>query len=111
MTDSEGAAGADGGGAVVVHVPQHQRFEIRLGSETVGFTAYVPDGDRLVFVHTEIDERHEGQGLAGELVREALDDVRAAGRRIVAVCPYVARYVRRHHDWDDLLDPPTSTRA
>ena len=22
----------------------------------------------------------------------------------VPVCPYVAAYVKRHHDWDDLLD-------
>ena len=38
------------------------------------------------------------------MVRQALDSTRAEGLRIVAVCPYVAAYVKRHHDWDDVLD-------
>ena len=36
--------------------------------------------------------------------RQALDATREEGLRIVAVCPYVSAYVKRHHDWDDVLD-------
>ena len=48
-----------------------------------------------------------GKGLAGVLVSAALTDAREAGKRIVAVCPYVAKYVKTHHDFDDILDPVT----
>ena len=45
----------------------------------------------------------EGQGLASELVAGALDDVRVRGKKIVAKCPYVARFVQKHSDYADLL--------
>ncbi|MBQ1088581.1 N-acetyltransferase [Streptomyces sp. B93] len=40
-----------------------------------------------------------GQGLVPQLVQQALDDVRASGMRIVPVCPYVAKFLRRHLIW------------
>jgi uncharacterized protein len=36
-------------------------------------------------------------------VRGALDDVRTKGAKIVARCPFVARFVREHPDYADLL--------
>ena len=59
-----------------------------------GFANYSRHGDVVTFVHTEIDEQHEGHGYAGTLVA-------AAGRRradpwltVIAQCPYVSRYIR-----------------
>ncbi|MEU8527683.1 GNAT family N-acetyltransferase [Streptomyces sp. NPDC048629] len=78
-----------------------------LAGERVGLTAYRDRDRQRVFVHTEVDAAHSGQGLAGILVRAALTDVRASGRRIVAVCPYVARYLKRHGEFADITDPVT----
>jgi len=39
-----------------------------------------------VFLHTEIETPMRGQGLSAELVRRALDDVRAAGGSVVPHC-------------------------
>ena len=55
------------------------RFEIRLDGELAGFTDYHQNGDVMVLIHTEVDERFQGHGLATELVRSPLDDVRARG--------------------------------
>lgn len=33
--------------------------------------------------------------------------MRALGLRIVPVCPYVAKYLTKHHDFDDITDPVT----
>ena len=90
---------------VVAHAPDRHRYEISLGGEPAGFTGYLDRGEQRIFYHTEIDERFAGKGLAGVLVAHALGDSRDAGRRIVPVCPYVARWVHRHHDVDDALDP------
>ena len=66
---------------------------------------YRPDDDgRLVFDHTEVDKGYSGQGLAGRLVGFALDDVRARGKRIVAICSYVDKYVTEHPEYRDLAD-------
>ncbi|KIF00763.1 hypothetical protein PL81_39200 [Streptomyces sp. RSD-27] len=50
---------------------------------------------------------HAGQGLAAVLVEQALTDVRAAGKRIVPVCPYVAKFLIRHQEFADITDPVT----
>ena len=47
--------------------------------------------------------RHEGKGFAAELVAAALDDVRARGLTVIARCQYVARYIREHDEYADLL--------
>jgi len=49
-------------------------------------------------IHTETQAGFEGRGLAKVLVRYALDDVVASGKRIIPHCPYVARFVDKHPD-------------
>lgn len=106
-SDPAVASGSAVDDITIVHNPEQNRYEIREGGSVIGLTEYRPgDTDRRVFVHTEVDPAYGGRGLAGRLVHFALDDVAAAGLRIVPVCPYVAKYVSTHHDWDDLIDQP-----
>jgi predicted GNAT family acetyltransferase len=91
---------------VVEDNPPESRYEARIGDRVVGIAEYELTDDRgpIVFTHTEVVEEVEGQGVAGKLARIALDDVRRRGLRIVAECPYITSYVKRHRDWDDLID-------
>ncbi|GAA4548051.1 GNAT family N-acetyltransferase [Amycolatopsis samaneae] len=93
--------------AAVTRSAEQDRYEIATGGETAGFTEFLDHGERRVFFHTEIDERFAGRGLASTLIARALELTRADGLRIVAVCPFVVKYVARHHDFDDILDPAT----
>lgn len=87
--------------------PDRQRYEISRGGQVVGFAEHHPFADGVeAFPHTVIDEAHQGQGLAGTLVREALADVRARGVKVVPSCWYVAQWIERHPDHRDLLAPP-----
>ena len=89
-----------------VHAPEHHRYEIRDGAELAGFTQYrLPDDEHVDFVHTEVDDKYAGQGLAGGVVEFALADVRAQGKRIIAHCPYVAKWLTKHPEYDDITDP------
>lgn len=56
------------------------------------------EGD-MVLAHTFTPPRHRGQGIALSLVERAVADARAAGRRIVPLCPYVAAEFGRHPEW------------
>lgn len=87
------------------------RYEIRLDGERVGVTSFRDAGNRRVFLHTEVDPDYTGQGLASELIRQALDDVRSSGMHIVAQCPMVSAYLERHHDWDDIVDHPSGVEG
>ncbi len=84
--------------------PDRSRFEILIGDHVAGFAVYDIDGDRTVFTHTEVEDGHEGEGLGSHLVKAALDQTRAAGRRVVPECPFVADYIEHHPAYADLVD-------
>ena len=81
------------------------RFSIAVDTQKVGFTEYVDRDSQRIFPHTEVADEFEGRGLATILVNEALQATRDAGLRIVAVCPLVAAFVKKHHEFDDVVDP------
>jgi uncharacterized protein len=54
-------------------------------------------------MHTEVEPRLEGQGLGAVLVRGALDDARARGELVVPRCPFVAAFIHRHPEYEDLV--------
>ncbi len=86
------------------------RYEIGLDDRLVGFADYRACGDTVVFPHTEIEPSMRSRGLGAELVRRALDDVRARGGTVVAQCWYVAEFIDDHPEYADLLAPETSDR-
>ncbi|MCX5084511.1 MULTISPECIES: GNAT family N-acetyltransferase [Streptomyces] len=86
---------------------ERHRYEILVDGVRAGLTAFRDHGAQRVFFHTEVDEAYAGQGLAGRLVQEALTDVRKSGKRIVPVCPYVAKFLKKHEEFADITDPVT----
>jgi predicted GNAT family acetyltransferase len=80
------------------------RYELWEDGKVVGESVYRDAGNRRVFLHTEVDADYAGRGLATQLITWALNDVRAKGKRFVAICPLVAAYVQKHHEFDDILD-------
>ena len=87
----------------VTDVPDRSRYEIRDGDQLLGLAAYRRHGTQTVFTHTEVDG--EGRsGLGSRLVRAALDDVRRSGGTAVPRCPFVAGWIQRHPEYQDLVD-------
>ena len=89
----------------IVDVPEKNRYEMRDGETVAGFANYQLTPDQVVFTHTVVDEAYEGRGLGSKLAKHVLDEAADAGKRIVPVCSFIAAYVRKHHDWDEHLDP------
>jgi uncharacterized protein len=87
----------------VRHNAARSRYEITLDGRLAGFADYRADGDTIVFPHTEIQPSMRNQGLGAELVRGALDDVRARGRTVVAQCWYVAEFIDQHPEYAALI--------
>jgi predicted GNAT family acetyltransferase len=83
--------------------PERERFEICLDGELAGFTQYRLRPGLIAFVHTEIDDRFEGQGLGGRLIAFALDDVRGRDLAVLPFCPFVSAYIQRHPEYVELV--------
>ena len=89
---------------VVKNEPENNRYVIEVDGERAGLADYTLHDDRIVFTHTEVDTTRREHGLASQLVQTALDDVRSSSdRRVVAQCPYVASWLRKHPEYQDLL--------
>jgi len=86
----------------VVHNEAEHRYEAVVdGLQSV--CEYEIVDDRIVITHTLVPPELRGRGIAEQLVRAALDAARAAGRKVVPACSYVAVFIQRHREYQDLL--------
>jgi uncharacterized protein len=79
-----------------------ERFEMLVDGLRAVLT-YRRFPDRIVFLHAEVPQSLEGQGLAAKVTRFALDFARANHLRIVPRCPYVSNFIRKHAEYQDLV--------
>ncbi len=94
-----------------VFLPERQRFALEDNGKHIGAAHYrdfeAADGVERIFFHTTVDEAYAGQGLAGILVKFALENTVSSGAKIVPVCPYVKGYVAKHPQYEPHLVQPT----
>ena len=86
------------------HDADAHQYRLMKAGDVVSLADYRPldDGTTLVFHHTLTPPAHRGNGYAATLVGQALDDVRAAGRRVVPTCWFVEEFIGQHPEYDDL---------
>ena len=90
----------------VLDNPAESRYEVFSDGQLAGFALYQLHDDRITMYHTEIEPAFEGEGLGGELAREALGDVRSRGLIVEPLCPFIAAFIRQHQDeYLDLVVP------
>jgi predicted GNAT family acetyltransferase len=80
----------------VQHDPERSRFFIPLeDGEAELFYALFGD-DVLDLQHTEAPSSAKGRGVGDALIRAALAYARERDLRVMATCPYVQAWLRRH---------------
>ena len=79
------------------------RYEARAGERLLGFVTYRAQPGRITLIHTEVEPELEHRGVASQLVAATLDDIRARGLSVVAVCPFVRAFIRRHPEYAGLV--------
>jgi predicted GNAT family acetyltransferase len=95
-------------GAPTTVTQESDRFSISVDGKKVGFTEYADRDGQRIFPHTEVLDEFGGRGLATILVGEALQTTHDSGLRIVAVCPMVDAYLKKHQEFDSVVDPADS---
>jgi predicted GNAT family acetyltransferase len=86
----------------VTHNEEAKRFEIHADG-LLSLLTYRSFPGRIIIDHTEVPEPVEGHGLAAKLSRFALDFARANRLQVVPLCPYVADFIRKHPEYQDLV--------
>jgi predicted GNAT family acetyltransferase len=102
-----GASISQTGSVLVRENREKHRYELINGDEVAGFIVYqVRDGEYWL-VHTELEDGYAGSGVGSFLVRKTLDDLRSKGAAVVPTCPFVGGWIKRHPDYQDLVDERT----
>jgi predicted GNAT family acetyltransferase len=83
--------------ASVIDNVQANRFELVVEGETA-VLEYERTAKSLVLVHTEVPPALRGRHLADVLAKAAIDRAHAEKLHVVAVCPFVRAYVRKHRN-------------
>lgn len=79
-----------------------RRFELEVGGE-LAFVDYRRDGRKLLLTHAEVPPALRGGGVGSALVKGTLELVRQRGEKVVPLCSFVAHYMQRHPEVQDLL--------
>lgn len=83
--------------------PAAHRFELRVGDTVAAYAEYNVLAHGLLFTHTVVLPEYEGAGHGSRLARYALDEVRRRGLQAVPVCKFIAGYIRKHPEYQDLV--------
>ena len=86
----------------IEHLPERHRFRAIVDGQECVADYRLADGV-LHITHTEVAPRLEGRGIAGALVRAALEHAQAEGLKVNPVCSYARAYMRRHPETAALL--------
>ena len=78
------------------------RLEIRV-DEHVAFLLFRLRETKLSLIHTEVPPALQHQGLADALARAALEYARGQSLKVKVICPFVADYMTRHPEFQDLV--------
>ena len=78
-----------------------QRFELD-AEGALAFANYRLAQDTVIITHTETPPALRGRGIASELVKGALELIRADGHKVVAGCSFVVDYLQRHREFADI---------
>ena len=87
--------------------PLVSRYEARVDGALAGVSEYELTDDTIIFLHTVVAEKYEGQGVGGAIARYALDDTRTRRLQVRALCPFIRGWMERHPEYSDLISPAT----
>jgi uncharacterized protein len=86
----------------VKHNPAENRFQVEIESN-LAVLEYKLENDTIVFTHTRVPDELGGRGLGSKLVRTGLDYARAQGLSVHPLCSFVASYIEKKPEYQDLL--------
>ncbi|WP_213814860.1 GNAT family N-acetyltransferase [Glaciihabitans sp. dw_435] len=88
----------------LAHEPDASRYTLTIDGELAAVADYRLNGNQISFNHTYTAPSRRGQGLAGEVVTFAIDDVEAnSTRKVIPMCWYVGEWFDKHPERAGLL--------
>ncbi|MDQ3290626.1 MAG: N-acetyltransferase [Bacteroidota bacterium] len=87
----------------VKHSTEDQEFTVDIDGFSGELAYSLPRENVIDFAHTYVDENLRNQGVANELIKTGLQYAQDNNFKVIASCPAVSAYIRRHSEWQKLL--------
>ena len=94
----------------VQHDPNRHRFFLEVPGGTAELVYRRLDDRTVDLLHTTVPQESAGQGIAGKLAKAAFTWARQSGTKLVPSCPFVAKWLERHPEEQDLVSVPPGGR-
>lgn len=78
-------------------------FELKVG-EYKTFIEYKERDKKIWLIHTEAPVELQGKGAATAVIEKTLAYIEDNGYKLIPLCPLVAAYLKRHPDWNRIVD-------
>ena len=88
---------------MIIHNSTTQRFETTIDGITAFLSYQARDDGAWDYNHTIVPKALGGRGLGSQLVKFALDHAKSENKKIIASCSFVASYVDKHPEYQDLV--------
>ncbi|HMT11555.1 MAG TPA: GNAT family N-acetyltransferase [Ignavibacteria bacterium] len=70
----------------------------------ISYVEYMLPGRKMILSHTEVPKALEGKGVGSKIIKLVLEDAKKLGLKVIPLCPFAASYIRRHPEWNSVLD-------
>ena len=88
----------------IVNNVSMRRYELPIADDAVAVTYYKLEDGRVVLLHTEVPNEYGGQGIGKRLAHAVFETLRTEGKRVIAKCPFMARYAADNPQYAAMLD-------
>ena len=83
--------------------PTGGRYLVTIDGDTAEMTYSKAGATRIIIDHTGVPDALRGKGAGQALVQRAVEDARAAGIKIIPLCPFAKAQIEKHPEWQDVL--------
>jgi predicted GNAT family acetyltransferase len=87
----------------ITHDKEAQEFTADLDGDQAELAYALPEENVIDFQHTFVPENFRNEGVANQLIQNGLEYAKSQKLKVIASCPAVSAYVRRHKEYQSLL--------
>ena len=82
---------------------KQMQFQIHTDGE-MAFLEYRFHKDNIALMHTLVPDKIGGKGIASALAQYALEWAKEHHKKVMVYCPFVAEYLKKHPEYDELIE-------
>ena len=83
------------------------RYVARVPGKPEAEMTFSKAGEKILIIdHTGVPDELGGMGVGKALVEYMVHDVRARSLKIIPLCPFTNATLRKHPEWQDILQTP-----